>query len=309
MTTTTRNQEIWPNFFIVGAVKAATTSLYYYLKDIPGVYMSPVKETRYFSTRNVLREITDKNEYLDLFRKAADHDAIGEATPSYLWDPDTPGLIHQVVPAARIIMILRDPIERAYSHYLMDLRYTGRTKSFYDELIEGYNSQEKVKIVGESNLYVDLGMYYEQVKRYFDVFGRERVKVVIFEEFVKDPVGTVNEILAFLEVNHRVSQIDSNQYNPYSLSRSRISVWFNAFIHWLHNKNLKPYKTLHLFPDYMKVTLADRILFKNAPKPQMPAEARDFLQKVYHEDVIKLQELLGRTLPWSLLVPKNSNKS
>ena len=293
------SQEIWPNFFIVGAAKAATTSLYYYLKGIPGVYMSPVKETHYFSHHNIQREIKDKNDYLELFRKAGAHDAIGEASPSYLWDPDAPKLIHQAAPTARMIVILRDPIQRAYSHYLMDLRYTGNKKSFYEELIEGYNNQEKM--IGVSNLYVDLGMYHEQLKRYFDLFGSEQVKVTIFEEFIKQPVETVNEVLAFLGVNNRFNQINDVPYNPYSLPRSRISIWVYAFFRWLRAKNLKPYKFINLFPDSITETLAERVLFKSAQKPPMPHEARQFLQKIYYDDVIKLQSLLGRTLPWSII--------
>ena len=123
----TRQEEIWPNFFIVGAQKAATSSLYQYLKEIPGVYMSPIKEPFYFAPHTVQDDasdlIRDKKEYLRLFEKARGYIAVGEATPIYLWDPDSPKLIHQTVPHARIIMILRDPIERAYSNYLMMKKY------------------------------------------------------------------------------------------------------------------------------------------------------------------------------------------
>src|SRR5918998_270191 len=155
----TKSEEIWPNFFIVGAQKAATTSLYFYLREIPGVYMSPLKETFYFAPHAVEKAfnasdvIRDKKEYLRLFEKARGYSAIGEATPIYLWDPDSPKLIHQTVPRARIIMILRDPIERAYSNYLMRVRYSGVQSSFYDELMRDYRSQDK--LYGKSQLYVE----------------------------------------------------------------------------------------------------------------------------------------------------------
>ncbi|MEP0825293.1 MAG: sulfotransferase, partial [Nitrososphaera sp.] len=112
-------KEIWPNFFIVGAQKCGTTSMYYYLKDVPGVFMCPVKEPNHFAPN--VREtvaidvIRDKREYLDLFRKADGNIAIGEASVFYLWDPDAPRLIRQTVPNAKIIIMLRDPIERAFS--------------------------------------------------------------------------------------------------------------------------------------------------------------------------------------------------
>src|SRR5919109_2411298 len=211
-------KEIWPNFFIVGAQRAGTTSLYHYLKEIPGVYMSQVKEPSYFAPNYIRRDpgrfLKDKEEYLRLFENAGGYTAVGEASPSYLWDPDTPKLIHQTVPHARIIMILRDPIERAYSNYLMRMKYSGIKSSFYDELMRDYKSQEK--LFGRSNMYVEFGMYYEQVKRYFDIFGKEQVKVIIFEEFVKHPEQSINEVLTFLGVNYTVTAI-REQYNQYSV--------------------------------------------------------------------------------------------
>src|ERR687897_1614715 len=121
-------------------------------------------------------------------------------TNIYLWDPDAPKLIHQTVPHARIIISLRDPIERAFAQYLQRMKYSGSKTPFYDDLMQDYKSQEKV--FGRSVLYVELGMYYEQVKRYFDIFGRQQVKVIIFEEFVQHPEQSVNEVLAFLGVNY-----------------------------------------------------------------------------------------------------------
>ncbi|MGI0016889.1 MAG: sulfotransferase family protein, partial [Nitrososphaera sp.] len=211
-------QEVWPNFFIVGAQKCGTTSLYSYLKQVPGVYMSAVKEPSHFSPHYIQRDpgrmITDRNEYLRLFKNAKGFIAVGEASPSYLWDPDAPKLIHEAVPHARIIIMLRDPIERAYSNYLMNtMRYSGKRirPSFYDELKRDYDSRLDPNSI--SPLYIDLGMYYEQVKRYFDTFGRDQIKVVIFEEFIQLPEQVVNEVLAFLGLSYTVTSINK-QHNP-----------------------------------------------------------------------------------------------
>jgi hypothetical protein len=313
----TKAEEIWPNFFIVGAQKAGTTSLYFYLKEVPQVYMSPLKEPFYFAPHAVHNSasdiIRDKKEYLRLFEKANGYTAIGEATPIYLWDPDAPKLIHQTVPHARIIMILRDPIERAYSNYLMRVRYSGVQSSFYNELIRDYRSQEK--LYGKSQLYVEFGMYYEQVKRYFDIFGREQVKVIIFEEFVKRPEQTVNEVLAFLGVRYTVKEI-REQHNPYSVPRTPLSRWIFAGFRWLRARNIRFYKLLMLLPDSLLESLplpsgkssgfAARILFKRIEKPKIEPEAFKFLQEIYHDDVLRLESLLGRSLPWST-VSRNNN--
>jgi hypothetical protein len=295
----TKSKEIWPNFFIVGAQKAGTTSLYYYLKKIPGVYMSPLKEIFYFAPHAVQNSIADvirdKEEYLRLFKDASGYTAVGEATPFYLCDPDTPKLIHQTVPHARIIMILRDPIERAYSNYLMKKKYSGMKSSFYDELMRDYKSQEK--LFGRSTMYVEFGMYYEQVKGYFDIFGREQVKVIIFEEFVQHPEQTVNEVLAFLGVNYTVTEI-REQYNPYSVPRSPLALWIFALFRWLRARNIKFYKILNLLPDSLVESLPEKILFKRRQKPKIEPKAVKFLQEFYRDDVIRLESLLGRSLPW-----------
>ena len=303
----TKTEEIWPNFFIVGAQKAGTTSLYFYLKKIPGVYMSPLKELFYFAPHavqnNIADVIRDKKEYLKLFENARGYTAVGEATPFYLLDPDAPRLIHQTVPQARIIMSLRDPIERAYSNYLMKMKYSGIKSSFYDELMRDYKTQEK--LYGKSQLYVEFGMYYEQVKRYFDIFGRDQVKVIIFEEFVQHIEQSINEVLAFLGVNYTVTAI-KEQYNPYSVPRSPLSRLVFAFFRWLRARNIKFYKILALLPDSLVESAPEKILFKRTQKPKIDPKAVKFLREIYYDDVLKLQSLLGRSLPWHTVLGNNN---
>jgi hypothetical protein len=308
----TEPKEIWPNFFIVGAQRAGTTSLYFYLNKIPGVYMSRVKEPSYFAPNYIRRDpgrfLRDKKEYLRLFENARGYIAVGEASPMYLWDPDAPKLIHQTVPHARIIMILRDPIERAYSHYLTIMKYGANVKksSFYDELMRDYES--RVKLHGRSNMYVELGMYYEQVKRYFDIFGREQVKVIIFEEFVQHPVQTVNEVLAFLGVKYTVRAI-REQYNAYSVPRGPLALWIFSFFRRLPAKNIRFFKIATLLPHSLIESLLEKMLFKRNQKPKIEPKAIKFLQEIYHDDVIRLESLLGRSLPWPTVLGHDDNNN
>jgi hypothetical protein len=306
-----RQEDILPNFFIVGARKCGTTSLYYYLKKIPGVYMSPVKELFYFAPHTAQTDafdvIKDKKEYLRLFEKARGYIAVGEATPVYLWDPDAPKLIHQAVPHARIIIILRDPIERAYSQYLRMIKYSGMKASFYDELIRDSKIQER--LYGRLQLYVELGMYYEQVKRYFDIFGREQVKVIIFEEFVQHPEQTVNEVLAFLGVNYTVTTAAiRGHYHPDSVPRSSLSRSIFAFFRWLRDRNIKFYKILSLLPDSLVESAPEKILFKRTQKLIIDQKAVKFLQEIYRDDVLRLESLLGRSLPWHTVLGNNNSR-
>ena len=306
----TKSEKIWPNFFIVGAAKAGTTSLYYYLEEIPGVYMSKVKEPYYFSPNYIQlypgETVTDKEEYLRLFENASSYTAVGEASPSYLWDPDSPKLIHQAVPTARIIMMLRDPVERAYSHYLMDVKFGAHDKqsSFYQDLMRSHKSQEKT--FDKLRLHVEFGMYYEQLKRYFDEFGRQQVKVIIYEEFIQHPEQTVNDVLAFLGINYTMTAI-RKQHNPYSVARSPFSIWVFSFFRWLRARGIKTSKLTALLPFSLTWSLEEKFLFKRAQKPKMEPEASQFLQEIYHDNVLRLESLLGRSLPWPAM-SSTSNK-
>ena len=97
------------------------------------------------------------------------------------------------------------------------------------------DSKIQERLYGISQLYVEFGMYYEQVKRYFEIFGKEQVKVMIFEEFVRHPEQSINEVLDFLGVNYTVTAI-REQYNQYSVARSTFSSWIFALFRWLRSK-------------------------------------------------------------------------
>src|SRR5206468_5150499 len=128
-----------PNFIVIGAAKAGTTALYWYLAEHPAVFMSRVKETNYFAfgldgegrllygDPEVHRfPVRSLSEYEHLFANAADAAAVGEASPIYLECPQAAARIRTLLPGARIICSLRHPVDRAYSNYLMALRHQGR---------------------------------------------------------------------------------------------------------------------------------------------------------------------------------------
>jgi len=166
-----------PNFFIVGATKAGTTSIYNYLKNIPGIFMSAEKEPNYFSRKNIPNDhpiipIRDKKKYLELFKGVKDEKIIGEASPTYLADPEAPKLIHEAYPDAKILISLRDPVERAFSHYLM-VKGVGRVKTSFRDHLEKEINQELTDDISNIGIYGN--RYFENIKRYFDIFGRNQV--------------------------------------------------------------------------------------------------------------------------------------
>ncbi len=196
------DSEQYPDFFIVGAQRSGTTSLYEYLRAHPRVFMSAHKEPHFFSHDRVRMDrdlyFTSEAEYLKLFASAQAGQRVGEASPSYLWHPDAAQRIHAERPHAKIIVILRNPIERAYSQYRMDLADGLAPISFPEAVQREYEHGDKV--YGTGHLYVELGLYAAQVARYVGIFGRERVLLLSFRDWASGR-NVLRRVAQFLEID------------------------------------------------------------------------------------------------------------
>jgi len=205
--------EIWPNWFILRAPRTGTTSLYWHLKNIPGIYMSSTKEPHYFSDHSIskhdwlLGPIQDKKKYLSLFETVQDEKIIGEASTHYLDDPETPKKIHQIIPNARIIIGLRDPVERAFSHYWNRFSNNWIKLSFHDQLQKEF--QYRTDYEDLEIFILKHGLYSDNVKRYFDIFGQKQVKILIFEEFIQNPKTIIEENIKFLGINYSIQNFEN----------------------------------------------------------------------------------------------------
>jgi len=178
----------WPNFFILGAQKAGTSSLYHYLKQHPQVYMSPIKEAKFFLKKNPSKK--EEEEYLELFDGAENYPVRGEATPLYLSGQGVPERIHEKVPDARMVVILRDPVERAYSAFLMTRRQGTEPLSSFSEVVK---AEPKRRERGEGHLYLWHSRYYTHLKRYFECFSKDQFEIYLFKEFKKTRVNWLRE--------------------------------------------------------------------------------------------------------------------
>jgi len=285
--------EKWPNFFIVGAAKAGTSSLYAYLKNTEGVYMSPLKETNYFSPTFAhlvnMSRVKNKDDYLKLFRGVTDEKAIGEVSPVYLRDARSPDLIKKTIPNAKIIICLRNPVQRAFSHYLMHLRGGYATRTFSEAFQNFINSKEKDDRFQQT--IINPGFYFEITKRYVQLFGQSQVKIIIFEEFVKNQKEFFREILRFLDVDSEIPKNIGKVYNQYLETRNKLtrSIIRNKIIRKIAKNTLKQ-KTSY--------SIINKILSKEGKKPELTSEEKTKLWKIYQSDIIKLEEFLNRSLPW-----------
>ena len=287
--------ERWPNFFIVGAPRAGTTSLHSYLNDIPGIFMSPIKEPNYFSRKLVaddhplLNPIRNKQQYLSLFQNVTNEKIVAESSPLYLSDIEAPKLIHQISPQAKILISLRDPIERALSHFTLIIRDGGSKITFHQELQN--ELKYGIEDITKPHLYLESGLYSESVQRYLNTFGSQHVKIIIFEEFSENTKGTLEEILDFLGINYSLSDFNAEVYNPFTAARSQFARKI------LTSKALSNISQLFL-PSSTRKFLRRNILTKKQNKPTIDETDWKTLQEYYIQDVNNLKKILKRDLPW-----------
>ncbi len=220
-----------PNFFIAGAPKSGTTSLYHYLAQHPEIYMSPIKEPHYFASEIRLERfserlrpraeqdagtlrayldgpmlekrfggvVTEWSDYLRLFRNADGETAIGEASVCYLWSDSAAANIRRSIPDARIILILRNPVEMAFSMYLHTLR-NGAIHCSFREAIE-MGLEQRGGPIDVMHPFLGMGFYHQQVKRYLETFPAERIVIYWYDEYQADPARIVADIFRFLKVD------------------------------------------------------------------------------------------------------------
>lgn len=231
-----------PDFFIVGAAKTGTTALQQILDDHPGIYMSPLKEPNFFYDdvalkdlrKELLQKLTTENAekwisdgmqgmlwtaylrdeklYKKIFEKATDK-ICGEASVSYLYSKNAAKNIFNYNPNAKIIIILRNPVERAWSHFNMEKRMGLLQDSFTNEFNKHKNDTHPVW--GIDPIFLSGGFYYNQVKRFLEVFPKEQIFICLYDDFKKNPNKTIHDALKFIGINNSEAEfiIDNKKVN------------------------------------------------------------------------------------------------
>ena len=196
-----------PNLFIVGAPKASTTSLYHYLSTHQDIFMAIPKEINYFSKDDINKQelyynsftVDSIEEYENLFKNKNNAKIVGEASVSYLFYEKVANKIFRYNPNAKIIILLRNPIERAFSHYLMDKRL-GYIKVPFEEIIFKSSKVQFSELFYQQ--YIELGFYYQQVKRYLNTFGKNQVKIFLTDDIIDDISKVLSSIKYFFEYSN-----------------------------------------------------------------------------------------------------------
>ena len=306
-----------PTFIVAGANKGGTTSIYHYLKQHPEVYLSPIKEPHYFSkdidvnlfnkefAQNKLQDIEkyvngpmDKeyhaafvrnwDQYCRLFKNVTSQKAIGELSTSYLYSAVAAAEIKKALGNVKIIICLRNPIDRAYSHYRMNL-WTGNSNEFdfYKALQDDYNHDPKVW--GNAHLYIEIGQYYEQVKRYIDIFGKDNVKIIFTEDMKKDGTQIIRDLFGFIGVDPSFVPDTSKKYNEVYTPK------YKNFTYLMNKTGIRPlFKKIA--PAGIKMFFI-RIFYKSREdKGAITPAAREFMLSKFSSDIQNLSALLGKDL-------------
>jgi hypothetical protein len=220
--------------------------------------------------------VSEWEDYLKLFRNAGAAIAAGEASVCYLWSAAAAERIASAVPNARIIMILRDPVERAFSQYLHGLTTGIIRGSFGDQIRAALRGAAQG--IGPAYPFLEYGLYRDQVSRYLSLFPRENIRIYDYADYNKEPEPVLADIFRLLEIEatpQRPARVLEPQI-PRSRSVARASRSFKAAL-----------------PASLR-RVAKRALYKSRRSLQMAPEQRDFLRSYYREDVAGLSDLLQR---------------
>jgi len=293
-----------PNFLIIGAAKSGTSSLYYYLKQHPEIYMSPVKEPHFFSFTSqtkmtngpgdtIPEAITDLEEYKNLFENVINEKAIGEASTSYLYRKEASKRIKATNPDIKLIAILRNPTERAFSAYMHLIRdQREETKPFSEAL-----KQEAIRIQNNWDPiwhYKNVGLYFEQLSRYYKIFSREQIKIYEFEQLISNPGELLQDIFSFLEVNTNFTPDISLKYNVSGSQKSNFIYYISKTI--FNKPNPIRWISRILIPELWRQKVTNTIRSKNLDKQTISEVVKSDLINFYREDILKLEELIEKDL-------------
>jgi Sulfotransferase domain len=307
-----------PNFMIIGSAKCGTTSLYAYLQQHPQVFMSVPKEPTFFGNEGPellyngpfdedrayhSKTITNIAAYTALFDGVKDEKAIGEASIFYTYLPKAPEQIKKYVPKAKMFAVLRNPADRAYSAYLHTVRQ-GRERRTFEEALK----QEPERIRQKWNPlwhFKAMGFYFEQIKRFYDMFGREQVRVYLYEDLQKQPLPLIKEILDILEVDSSfVPDMTKRFKESYVPKIPAIEMALNRTKYKVALSQAYLPGPLAWRTKYVKNAI-DRLADMNRKQPpRIPSATRTALLDEYRDDILRLGDLLRRDLMhWCNPVP------
>ena len=267
-----------PNFLIIGAAKAGTTTLHAYLRPHPEIFMPARKELRFFayggSGDDYTFPVKTLEEYEGYFADAGDAKAIGEASPNYIRTPAAAGRIKALIPDCRLVVSLRNPVEQSFSAYLMVVRNGA--------LAGNVSYREALAMPNFRRGYArDLGTY-------FGLFDRDRIRILRFEDLVREPLAVARDVYGFLGVAPDFAPDVPKVSNPGGVPKNRM-------LHRvLGNKRMMDFGRRYL-PEKL-LDVAKGVRNDNLEKRRMTSEEREAALAVFRDDILETEALIGQDL-------------
>lgn len=292
-----------PNFLFIGAPRSGTTYIYHCLKQHPGIFLPTLKEPSFFSydpENPKFADLYDKldaaygyklvrsmEEYVNIYSEVKNEQVIGDSSANYISFPGTADRIHEHIPDAKILASLRNPVDAicslynwAYMNQLIPMPFTS------------LSVKEQLKVIDDfKEIHFNPYMYNQHLSEYFSLFDRSKMKIIIFEEWIKDKAKGVQDIFDFLEVdatcpiNYKVDEFKSDMGVSSFPKRVMRRLSFDLV------------KIIRPFSKNIAQTFKRKIKKKFATKPPpITSETRSELLKLYRDDILKLQDLLDKDL-------------
>ncbi len=264
-----------PSFLIIGAEKAGTTSLYNYLSQHPGIFMPPVKELNHLIQHPKKRSlfqgpdvtykvaIQNRDDYFKVFSDAPEGTVVGEITHIYLYAPESPGLIHEVLGNPKVIAILRNPVDRAFSQFVFHRNLQLEPLPTFEEALT--IEEARIKAGWDPVFhYQQRGFYGEQLSRYYKEFPEDELRIYKFEDFFQAPASSMSDLYGFVGADASFVPDITKKFIPGGDPRT---------------------------PQF----IADEN--KGVPRPkQIRPATRNYLHQLYAEDIMKTERLTGLNL-------------
>ena len=220
----TASTRVLPGFIIIGSVRSATTSLYYNICEHPLILPAKYDEIGFFDSNfhlgiNWYRSMFPTKNEMQKLTKDGDCSITGEDTPFYFWKEEVAERIYQTLPNIKLILICRNPIDRAYSNYNLGVRYGSEELSFEDAIEEELKFMEHHtfrECVDSTRSYLAKGLYAEQLKIWYKVFSKERILIISTEQMHEKPIDTLSNVFDFLEMpQYSIKNIQKQKSTKY----------------------------------------------------------------------------------------------
>ena len=293
-----------PTFVVIGASKSGTTSLYFYLRQHPDIYLPKRKELHFFSFPElgltsfgpgdaaVLSGLCQTwEQYTGYYSDVPDRLAIGDISASYLYYSGSARKIFEKLGLVKLIVIIRNPVDKAYSQYMHLVREGLETLSFPEAI--GAEAARRKQGWGDMWRYMESGLCGDRLEEFITVFGKERVKIILFDDFVKNTSSVLTDLFQYLHIDLKVEISTNEIFNRTGLPRSvfisnilRNSSWLKELI--------KP-----LIPINLRYKLRNWLTNINTKdKPELPPELYRDLLNNFRDDIAKVEGLIGKPTGW-----------